>query len=138
MKSTYKILSSHLDGKPLATDVQVKVWKSDYENLFFLEADRNLFDFPHCRRVLLGSNLLIDNLSVLSFQMKQLDTIEELIIKIDYYSPMATINKLFLKRILQAIGQLQQRYSDVVYIIAVEENEFDRIKAICEKIQGLI
>ena len=136
MKSTYKILSSHLDGKPLARDVQVKIWGPDYENLFFIEAEYNLFDFPHCKRALLGSNLLMDNLSLITNQMDQLDNVEELVIKIDYSSPMTPINKLFLKRVLQAVGQLQQRYPDVTYIIAVEDNAFDRTKAIYEQIQS--
>lgn len=136
MKSTYMILSSHLDGKPLATNVKVKCWGSDYEKFFSLEADRNLFDIPCCRRVLLGSNLLTDDLSMIFCQMDQLDTVEELVIKIDYWSPMTPINRLFLKRILQAIGQLEQRYPDVAYIIAVGNSEFNRTKEMCEHIQS--
>lgn len=136
MKSTYRILSSHLDGKPLAMGVQVRVWESAYENLFFIGAERNLFDFPHCRRVLLGSDLLRDTLSAISNQMDQLNIVEELVIKIDYYSPMTPINRLFLKRVLQATGQLQQRHPDVNYIIAVEGSAFDRTKTICEKLQS--
>lgn len=138
MKSTYRILSSHLDGKPLATNVLMKVWKPDDENLFFIGAERNLFDFPHCRRVLLGSTLLMDNLSAISNQMDQLDNIEELVIKIDYYSPMTTNNRLFIKRALQAVGQLQQRHPEVAYIIAVEDSEFDKTKAMCEQIQSSV
>lgn len=136
MKSTYRILSSHLDGKPLAMDVQVKFWEPDDENLFFLGAEPNLFDFPHCRRVLLGSDLIKDNLSMIFNQMDQLDNIEELVIKIDYCSPMTPINRLFLKRVLQAAGQVQQRYPDVAYTIAVEASKFDRTKAIYEQIQS--
>ncbi len=136
MKSTYRILSSHLDGKPPAMNVKVKIWEPDYDNLFFIEAERNIFDFPHCRRILLGSNLLTDNLSAISKQMDQLDDVEELIIKIDYCSPMTPINRLFLKRILQATGQLQQHHPDVSYIIAVEGNEFATTKAICEQLQS--
>ena len=136
MKSTYRILSPHLDGKPLARDVRVKIWGPNYENLFSIEAECNLFDFPHCRRVLRGSNLLMDNLSMISNQMDQLDKVEELVVKIDYCSPMAPINRLFLKRVLQAVGQLQQKHPDVAYTIAVEDSEFDRTKAIYEQIQS--
>ncbi len=138
MKSTYTILSSHLDGKPFAMDVQFKAWESKYENLFLIEAERNLFDFPHCRRVLLGSRLLTDDLSIISSQMDLLDTMEELIIKIDYFSPMMPINRLFLKRILQAIGQLQQVHLDVVFTIAVEGGEHDKTKAMYGQMQSSI
>lgn len=138
LKSTYKILSSKLDGKPLAKNVSVKAWSPDYENLFSVDAEPNLFDFPHCRRVLLGSKLLTDNLSVISHQMDMLDNIEELIIEIDYYSPLTIINRLFLKRVFQAIGQLQQNYPNVTYIIAVEEDKFDKIKTMCGQIQSSI
>ena len=137
MKSTYKILSSHLDGKPLATNVQVKVWLPDYENLFCVDVERNLFDFPHCRRVLFGSHLLTADLSMIACQMDLLDIIEELVIKIDYCSSMDPMNRLFLKRILQAIGQLQQSHPEVTYIIAVEYSEFDRTKAMYEQMQRL-
>lgn len=136
MKSTYRILSSHLDGKPLARDVQLKVWGPDYENLFTIEDEYNLFDFPHCRRVLLGSNLLTDNLLEISNQIDLLGSVEELVIRIDYRSPLTPNNRLFVKRVLQAIGQLQQKHPDVVYIIAVEGNKFDRTKAIFEQIQS--
>ena len=133
MKSTYKILSSHLDGKPLARDVQVRVWLPDYENLFCIDAEFNLFDFPHCRRVLLGSNLLTDDLSKISCQMDLLDNAVELIVKIDYCSLMMPINRLFLKRILQAIGQLQKSHPNITYTIAVENSGFDRTKKMCEQ-----
>lgn len=136
MKSTYKILSSHLDGEPLAVNVQMKVWEPDDENLFFIGAEHNLFDFPHCRRDLFGTNLIKDNLSEIFDQMDKLDNIEELIIKIDYYSLMTPINKLFLKRVLQAIWQLQQRHPDVVYTIAVEDSKLDRTKSIYKLIQS--
>ncbi len=136
MKSTYKILSSDLDGKPLAKDVQIKAWSSEYESLFCMDAEPNLFDFPHCRRVLLGSDLLTNNLSVIFRQMDLLDTIEELIVKIDYYSPMVTINKLFFKRIYQAIWKLQQRNPHATYTIAVEDCKLERIKAICRQVQS--
>lgn len=136
MKSTYKILSSHLDGKPLAMNVPVKVRSSDYENLFSVDAELNLFDFPHCRRVLLGSELLTDNLSVISHQIDMLDNIEEIVIKIDYCSPLAITNRLYLKRIFQAIGQLQQNHPNVTYIIAVEEGKVGIIKTMCEQIQS--
>jgi hypothetical protein len=135
LKSTYEILSSHLDGKPLATDVQVRVWLPDYENLFYVDDERNLFDFPHCRRVLLGSNLLTDDLAMIARQMDLLDVVEELVVKIDYCSPLTPINRLFLKRILQAIGQLQRSHPEATYIIAVERSDFNRTKALYEQMQ---
>ena len=136
MKSTYQILSSHLDGRPLAKYVQVRAWSSEDENLFFIDADRNILDFPHCRRVLPGSRLLVDDLAMISGQIDLLNSLEELIVKIDYCSPMTVINKLFLKRILQAIGQLQQSHPNVVYIIAAEDSDFDRTRTIYEQIKG--
>ena len=136
MKSTYQILSSHLDGRPLAKDVQVRAWSSEDENLFFIDADRNILDFPHCRRVLPGSRLLVDDLAMIYGQIDLLNSLEELIVKIDYCSPMTVINKLFLKRILQAIGQLQQNHPNVVYIIAAEDSDFDRTRTIYEQIKG--
>ena len=133
MKSTYQILSSYLDGRPLAKDVQVRAWSSEDENLFFIDADLNVLD---CRRVLPGSRLLIDDLAMISGQIDLLNSLEELVIKIDYCSPMTVINKLFLKRILQAIGQLQQNHPNVVYIIAAEDSDFDRTRTIYEQIKG--
>ena len=110
MKSTYQILSSYLDGRPLAKDVQVRAWSSEDENLFFIDADLNVLDFPHCRRVLPGSRLLIDDLAMISGQIDLL--------------------------ILQAIGQLQQNHPNVVYIIAAEDSDFDRTRTIYEQIKG--
>ena len=136
MKSTYQILSSYLDGRPLAKDVQVRAWSSEDENLFFIDADLNVLDFPHCRRVLPGSRLLIDDLAMISGQIDLLNSLEELVIKIDYCSPMTVINKLFLKRILQAIGQLQQNHPNVVYISAAEDSDFDRTRTRYEQIKG--
>lgn len=136
MKSTYKILSVHLDGKPLAKDIQIKVWSPSDDNLFYIDAERNLLDYPHCRRVVLGSKLLADALETISQQVYQLPSIEELVVKIDYCSPIAVTNRLFLKRVLQAIGQLKQWHPDIIYVIKVEEYEFDRIKALYEQIQS--
>lgn len=137
MKSTYQILSSHLDGRSPARNVQVRVWSPDDDHLYCMDAKLNLLDFPHCRRVLLGSHLLTDNLSMIARQMDLLDTIEELIIKIDYCSPMLAINRLFLKRIYQAIAQLQRCHPKVIYTIAVQGGEFDSIKAMCMQIQSV-
>lgn len=133
MKSTYQILSSHLDGRPLAKDVQVRAWSSEDENLFFIDAEVNILDFPHCRRILPASRLLVDDLAMISCQIDLLDSLEELVIKIDYCSPMTVINRLFLKRILQAIRQLQQSHPNVAYIIAAEDNDFDRTRTIYEE-----
>ena len=114
----------------------MRAWSSEDENLFFIDADRNILDFPHCRRVLPGSRLLVDDLAMISGQIDLLNSLEELIVKIDYCSPMTVINKLFLKRILQAIGQLQQNHPNVVYIIAAEDSDFDRTRTIYEQIKG--
>lgn len=137
MKSTYKILSAHLDGKSLAKNVQVKIKLHEYEKLFPINAEFNLFDFPHCRRIQLASELLTNNLSIISNQMFLLETLEELIIEIDYHSPLLPINNLFLKRVLQAIGVLQQIRSDVTYTISVEMCDFDSIKTIYNHLQSL-
>lgn len=137
MKSTYKILSAQLDGKPLAKDVQLKVHDHKYEKLFPVNAEFNLFDFPHCRRIQLASELLTNKLSVISNQMFLLETLEELIIEIDYHSPLLPVNTLFLKRVLQATGVLQQIRSDVTYTISVKMSDFDSIKTIYNHLQSL-
>ncbi len=130
MKSTYKILSVNLDGLPLAKNVPVDVWSTIDDNLFGIEAEYNLFDYPHCRRVMLVSVLLSVDLKKLSLKVRQLHVLEELVIKIDYISPLAVTNRLLLMRVLQAAGQLQQWHPDIKIVISVKISELDKIKPI--------
>ena len=101
MKSTYKILTVDLDRKPFAKNVPVKIWTAKEENLFGLEAEYNLFDYPYSKRVVFGTMLLMEKLQSISNRINQLEFINELIIKIDYDSSLPVINRLFLRRILQ-------------------------------------
>ena len=130
MKSSYKILSVNLDGLPLAKNVPIDVWSNSDNNLFDVEADYNIFDYPHCRRVVLASALLSADLKKLSLKISQLQVLEELLVKIDYISPLAVTNRLFLKRILQAVGQLQQQHANIKIVILVNNNDLYKIKTI--------
>lgn len=123
LKSTYQILSVHLDGKPLAENVQIKPCLPDIENLYYLDDEINIFDYPYSRRIISGSSLLISDIVTISNQIDLLNNVDEIIVKIDYYSSTLINIRLFLKRILQAIKQLQFMHSDVTYTIMVEESK---------------
>lgn len=134
MKSTYKILSVNLDGLPLAKNIAVKALSSNEALLFGIDADYNLFDYPHCRRAISVSALLSDDLSMLSHNIEQLQILEELIVKIDYISPLAVTNRFFIKRILQAIGQLQKWHPEINFVLVAECNELNKIKALIRQL----
>lgn len=135
MKSTYKILSVQLDGVPAAKNVPLKMWSQEEERLFCIDREYNLFDYPHCCRFINGSMLLSEDIEIISGIIEQLGVLEKAIVKIDYYSPLVTVNRLFLKRILQAIELLRQRHSRVNFTIAAEEAEYGEIKRLLEQIQ---
>lgn len=119
-----------MDGLPLAKNIPVGVWSTYNDNLLDICADYSIFDYPHCRRVVLASCLLSVDLEILSFKIRQLHVLEELIVKVDYISPLPVNNKLFFMRVLQAIGLLQQWHPNLVIVILVEVDEIDKIKAI--------
>ena len=136
LKSTYKILSAHLDGLPLAKGIFIRNWSSSDENLFDLDAEYNLYDYPHCRRSVSGIALLSANLPAISRKIDQLKILEDVIIKVDYCSQLTVANRLFLKRIFQAIGQLQIWHSDITFTLAAENVALDKIKALSAQISG--
>lgn len=113
MKSTYKILSKNLDGLPLTENIPIKVWTSNEKYLPYITNKTDLFDFPHCRRVIKASDLLSTNLDSLSAWLTQLDNLEELIIKIDFISSIPATNALFVRRINQIITQLMLYHHNV-------------------------
>lgn len=132
MKSTYKILSVNLDGLPFAKNIPVEICSISEEKQFGIEADYNLFDYPHCKRVALASEFLSTNLEMISHRIELLGILEELVVKINYTSPLDVINRLFLKRILQVIAQLQQWHPDIKFIITADENQLKKIKTMIE------
>lgn len=138
MKSTYKILTVDLDRKPFAKNVPVKIWTAKEENLFGLEAEYNLFDYPYSKRVVFGTMLLMEKLQSISNRINQLEFINELIIKIDYYSSLPVINRLFLRRILQAIDQLQKKNPNIVFVIMAEEEYIGKVKSQYEQMKNQI
>ncbi len=135
MKSTYKILSVQLDGVPVAKNVPLKMWSPEEKRLFCIDREYNLFDYPHCCRFINGSMLLSEDIEMIAGMIERLDVLEEAIVKIDYYSPLVTVNRLFLKRILQAIELLKRRHSHVIFTIAAKEAEYGETKRLLEQIQ---
>lgn len=137
MKSTYKILSINLDGGELAKDLEIKKWTSKDENLNSLSEELNLFDYPYCKRVILGSTLLANEIEGTSSQIYQLnDTIKELIVKIDFISTLIVVNKLYIKRIFQALYQLEQIYPNLVISISLDECDLEKFKEIHDSIEN--
>lgn len=123
MKSTYDILSVELDGAPVATNIPIKLWSSDEDFLFPIDANYNVFDYPHCRRVIMATELLSKNINKLSNEIGALKILEELVIKINYCSPLPVNNRLFLKRIYQAISLLQRNHPNIVFVIMEEQGD---------------
>ena len=116
------MLSIYLDGKPLPS-VQPQV--EDFSKIpFCLEIDDeySLVDLPYCRRKISGMKLLsyLKEDSLISLPDK-LNDCKEIIIIMDYYSDSVIAKKLFLKRVLQAVDQISQIHSELIFILAGDE-----------------
>jgi hypothetical protein len=121
LKSTYRILTKDLDGAPVAKNVIFKDYTSEYKMLFDLEIDINLFDFPICKRVILASNLLTKNITEICDKIDKLSSLSEIVIVLDYYSLLDAVNKLFIKRVLQAVGLIQKIHPEIAFVITMSE-----------------
>lgn len=121
MKSTYQILTKDLDGAPVAKNVIFKDYTSEYKMLFDLEIDLNLFDFPICKRVILASNLLTKNITEICDKIDKLSSLSEIVVVLDYYSLLDAVNKLFIKRVLQAVGLIQNVHPEIAFVITMSE-----------------
>jgi hypothetical protein len=137
VKSTYKILSSDLDRMPIADNIKIKTITSKEKNLFHLDETVNLFDFIWNSRILTGTQLLSEDMKIISSKISSLYNIKEIFIEIDYFSPLIINNKLFLKRILQALQILSSSNSNFSFVIVIEESKFEYINNLCKDILNI-
>lgn len=137
MKSSYIILCAKLDGAPVTKNISIKPVSSYSDTLFPISMELNLFDFPHCKRVMNGFTLLLDDFQEIVNKIKFLKVLEELIIKIDFFSENKIINDIYFKRVLQAIAVIQLNCPNITYTIVAEEDKYIKVKKICNKIQKL-
>ena len=84
-----------------------------------------------------GFTLLLDDFQEIVNKIKFLKVLEELIIKIDFFSENKIINDIYFKRVLQAIAVIQLNCPNITYTIVAEEDKYIKVKKICNKIQKL-
>lgn len=106
-----------LDRFPPAKDVPVKQDIPNENTLLNIDAEYNLFDYPHCRRVILASTILSTEIAIISKKISNINELEELVIRLDYVSPLPVNNRLTHKRVLQAIGWLHRKHPNITFVI---------------------
>ena len=128
MKLTYDLLSIFLDKQPLPEQMPRIIKQSEMPLCADIEDAYNLFDLPICRRQVLGTKLLsavsLDNM--LGFVGNLVDC-KEIFIVIDYQSISETAVELFIKRILQAILILQNKYFEMIFVLVSNNPKFENV-----------
>ena len=134
MKSTYKLLSIYLDGKPLPTKIPKTSNDTNVSEYYEFDEEINIFDFPICRRKVSG-------LKLLSFKseddvlepLKLLPNCQELMVVLDYNSTGNAAYKLYLKRVLQSVYLIMKKYPNLTISFVGNNTDSLTIKKIYEE-----
>lgn len=121
MKSTYRLLSIYLDRTPLPTNPPLIVDMSKLDPIQDIAQEYNLFDLESYQRRVSGSELL----SCMGFHAvtRIVDAhpwCERICIVLDYTSRASVAVILYVRRILQLVRMLQERYPQIEFMLATD------------------
>ena len=113
MKSTYKLLSIYLDGKNIPESRPLIKNSLSEDILFGLEMDYCIFDLEIYQRRISGMELLsCKNRDALEEILQLAEPCDYIWILLDFFPDMETVKLLFLKRILQIMRIMQERWKE--------------------------
>lgn len=136
LKRSYQLLTIYLDRAPLMEYTPALADNILWKQMNDLGVEINLFDFPVCKRKVLGSCLLRSA----SFQeikdiIKKIDIPFTLVVILDYETKAETANRLFVIRILQILEKIHETFPFVKILVSLkEENKYNGIRKTWDEI----
>lgn len=119
MKSTYNLLSIHLDHQPIPKSKPQLIRVSDIPVCSEIDEEYSLMDIPYFIRKVSGLKLLSTvSLNESATLIKKNVDCQELIIILDYQCFSEIACTLYMKRILQTISYLQSCYPGMTVFLA--------------------
>lgn len=135
MKSTYRLLSIHLDRMPMPERIPDLVDLAKLDHIQAVSVEYNLFDLKGIRRYVKGSELLSSSGSqgIVNI-LDRIPWCESLYIMLDYTSRGAAAVALYVRRVLQAVRMLQDRFPQIEIALASEQDMVDDYLRVIRKI----
>lgn len=129
MKSTYRLLSIYLDRKPIPVDPPVIGDLSKLDPVQNISEEYNLFDLQVYQRKIDGSILLSsDDYSFVTNIMDQHPWCGRIYIVLDYTTKATVAVTLYVKRILQVVRMLQDRYPQKQFMIVAQHDCLEQFR----------
>lgn len=128
MKSSYNLLSIHLDQKPIPKQELQFIHLNDVKEIWDISDNYNLFDYPICNRKISGQKLLSANsLEDITTLVNKLVNCNIITIVLDYWSISTVAIKLYAKRVLQMVALLLQNYPAIKFQLAGDDSKWHQV-----------
>lgn len=135
MKSTYRLLSIYLDRTPLPLNPPIIVDLSKMDLLQDMSEEYNLFDLEcYQRRVGGGELLSYEEFNAITDIIDRQSWCERICIVLDYTSIAPVAAALYVRRILQLIRMLQERYPQIGFVLGADPEWIDEYRWIVHQI----
>ena len=135
MKSTYKLLTIYLDGKPIPP-VAPKVADAEIlSDVPDIGKEPSLLDYVDGARTVSGRWMMQQSRAeTIIMQLNKLLHYRKLYCLMDYYSASKIANRLFTKRMLQLLFMLQVKNPDRTICLASTTDRLDQYQQIINEL----
>jgi len=139
MNNSYKLLSIFLDKKPIPEVIPDIVYLKNIETISNYDEEYSLFDLNIYQRKIKGMDILscsqYEDFEKICFFISDC---EKVIIEMDYFSNMHAANSLYMRRLLQAMRMITEKYPTVKVCLGYDNDIVENYAKILEEIYGSI